>query len=146
MAGLALAAAVWFAAGRIPRSLLSDEVGAGGMPRGLAALLAAVSALILVRALLARTAAGDDDGTTASQHARAVGIVAIGFAAILVAPAAGYIATTFLLIIATAAYYGAKMELRLAAVALGGAVALWALFAKALNVSMPAGLWMRLLP
>ena len=140
-----LAALVWFGAGRIPRSLLSDEVGAGGFPRALAALLAVVAALVAVRAWRARRTGAPDDGVTPAQHARALGIVGIGFGAVLLGPVAGYIPTAFLLIAGTAAYYGARVNWRLAAVSLAGAAGLWLLFAKALNVSMPAGLWGRLL-
>lgn len=142
--GLALAALVWFAAGRIPRSLLSDEVGAAGFPRALAALLAVVSILVAIRGLRIRRDAGEEGGPPRTAHAKALGIVAIGFGAVLLGPIAGYVPTAFLLLAATAAYYGAAPRPRLAFVSVAGAVGLWLLFAKGLNVSMPAGLWARL--
>lgn len=140
-----LAALVWFEGGRIPRSLLSDEVGAGGFPRALAALLAGVSLLVALRGWRARGAGAVESDAAPTQHARALGIVAIGFGAVLLGPVAGYVPTAFLLLAATAAYYGARVDFRLAAVSIAGALGLWLLFAKGLNVSMPAGLWARLL-
>lgn len=141
-----LAAVVWFEAGRIPRSLLSDEVGAGGFPRALAALLAVVAALVALRGWRARRVDAVESGASPAEHARALGMVAIGFGAVLLGPVAGYVPTAFLLLAATAAYYGARLDRRLAAVSLAGAAGLWLLFAKGLNVAMPAGLWARFLP
>ena len=53
--GLAFAGAYWAAARGLPRSMLSDAVGADGVPRGLALLLALFSILIAMRALLRRS-------------------------------------------------------------------------------------------
>jgi len=143
--GWALAAALWIGAGRLPRSMLSDEFGADGVPRGLAILLAAVSTLIAVRAFIAARASKggpvpDDESLAA--HAKAFGIVALGFGYVLLAPFMGYPVTAALLIVATALYYGTRLDARLLAVAVAGALFLWWMFAKMLSVSMPAGsLW-----
>jgi putative tricarboxylic transport membrane protein len=144
--GWVLAAAMWVAASRLPRSMLSDEFGADGLPRILAAGLAAVATVIGARALrnhlrgVARDA--DDPALSFAQHARALGIVALGFGYVLLAPLAGYFATAFALLVATALYYGARWSLTLAAVSAAGALVLWGTFAKLLGVSMPAGAWL----
>ena len=152
--GAALAAAFWIGASRLPRSLLSDEFGADGLPRGLALLLAAVSLLIGVRALLqARKARGQAPAFEAAkagsdpmrEHAKALGVAALGFAYVLAAPWLGYAPAATLLIFATAWYYGAKPGAMLAGISVAGAIALWLLFAKLLGASMPTGVWPRLL-
>lgn len=151
--GAALAAAFWIGASRLPRSLLSDEFGADGLPRGLALLLAAVSLLIGVRAVLrARKARGQAPASEARtggepmrEHAKALGVAALGFAYVLAAPWLGYAPAATLLIFATAWYYGAKPGATLAGISVAGAIALWLVFAKLLGASMPPGVWSRLL-
>ena len=146
--GWALGAALWIGAGRLPRSMLSDEFGADGVPRGLAILMIAVSTLIAARAFWARRARAttpapdEDEHVPLATHARAFGIVAIGFAYVLLAPYLGYLPTAAILIVASALYYGTRCNLTLAIVAVAGAAALWWMFAGMLSVSMPAGtLW-----
>jgi hypothetical protein len=149
--GWLLAACAWVGASRLQRSMLSDEFGAEGLPKGLAILLAAVSTLIAVRALwqnrgrspiLAGTKSGSVPGF--ALHAKALGIVAIGFAYVLLAPWSGYLPAAALLIFATGVHYGARPSVTLALVSAGGATLLWLVFARMLSVSMPAGLWPRL--
>jgi hypothetical protein len=45
----------------------------------------------------------------------------------------------------TALYFGLRPDLRLVLVAALGAAVFWALFVKMLGVSMPAGIWLRLI-
>lgn len=149
--GWTIAGLVWAAAGGLPRSLLSDPFGAEGMPRGLALVLAIVSTLIGWRAVVAwrvRRAAEPEpvDWAAATRaHAKALGTAALGVGYVILLPWLGYVATATLLILAVALYYGARPTAALAAISLGGAAFLWALFAKALSVPMPAGFWPRLL-
>lgn len=145
--GAALALVFWIGAARLPRSLLSDEFGADGLPRGLAIVLAGVSALIALRALRARRApaASAQHAEPMASHAKAMGIAALGFAYVLAAPWLGYAPTAALLIFATAWYYGARPGATLAGISIAGAAALWLLFAKLLGSSMPAGVWAQLL-
>lgn len=145
--GLALASAYYAAADAIPKSLLADEVGADGVPKALALSLSLLSALLLLRAVRVRNAADDDETQQASalQHLRALGLVALGFAYIWATPHLGYLLGIALLISATALYYGSRPGLSLVLSASGGAVFLWAMFAKMLDVQMPAGIWAHLL-
>jgi hypothetical protein len=141
--GWALGIALWIGAARLPRSMLSDDFGADGVPRGLAILMVAVSTLIAVRALLARRLPREaEERVPLAVHARAFGIIGLGFAYVLLAPFLGYLPTAAILIVATAIYYGTRFNLTLAGVAVAGAAFLWLMFAKMLSVSMPAGsLW-----
>lgn len=147
--GWALAIATWIGASRLQRSLLSDEFGADGLPRGLAIGLALTATLIAARALWrhhrSRVTADDEGLGLAREHLRALGIVALGFGYILLAPFVGYVPAAILLIVATAWYYGARLTPTLAVVAIAGAIVLWWVFAKMLSVSMPVGFWGRLL-
>ena len=138
--GWAIAAAVWIGASRLQRSLLSDDFGADGMPRGLAIALAVVSTLIGVRALW-KPKPGTDPGTdepgSVLAHARALGVVALGFGYVLLAPWSGYLPAAFLLLAAATLYYGARPSVTLFAVSAAGAFTLWWVFAKLLRISMP---------
>ena len=130
--GLALAAACWIAASRLPRSFLSDEVGADGVPKALAALLAVFSLVVGIRALLR---AGEVHEK--KNHLRALGIAALGFLYIILAPYLGYVVSITLLAGAAALYYGAPRRPVVALFALGTAAVLWLAFGAMLGVPLP---------
>ena len=155
---LAVAAVYYWATLQIPSSSLSDEVGAHGMPTVLAAGLAVIAAIILVRGVLAswRTAtpveapvadagAADDDERYEAPLLRALGLILIGGLYITVAVVLGYIPALAVLILATALYEGLSFGWQPAAVAVGGAVAFWLLFVKLLGTEQPAGMVLGLL-
>jgi putative tricarboxylic transport membrane protein len=137
---LALAAGYATLAGRIPTSLLSDAVGAGGLPRLFALLLALLALLLAGRALLVR----EPGGLALRAHVRPFGIVALGAVYIALAPLLGYVFALALLIAAAIAHFGARAPVTIAANAVAGAVLLWLVFAKMLGIAMPAGAWARL--
>lgn len=141
--GWAIAAVVWVGASGLQRSLLSDEFGAEGMPKGLAIALALVSTLIAARALIRRPA--PVEAGRACEHLRPIGILAIGFGYVILAPWTGYVPAAFLLLAATTLYFGARPTPTLFAVSLAGSLFLWWMFAKMLAISMPSPAWMRLL-
>ena len=125
-AGLALAAAYWLAADALPRSALADAVGADGVPKLLAALLAGVSILI----------AFQKDGERQPGSLKALGVAALGFAYVSVLPFTGYLVGAALLAAASALYYGARGR-NVAVFAALSALGLWLVFAKALGVALP---------
>lgn len=125
-AGLALAAAYWLAADALPRSALADAVGADGVPKLLAALLAGVSILI----------AFQKDADHPPGSLKALGVAALGFAYVSVLPFTGYLAGAALLAAASALYYGARGR-NVAVFAVLSALGLWLVFAKALGVALP---------
>lgn len=130
--GLALAVAYWVAADALPTSFLSDEVGADGVPKALAALLAAFSLLIGVRALR-RPVEAPQPG----KHLRALGIAVSGFAYLAIVPFAGYLISIALLAAAAALQYGAPRRADVAVFALGTAALLWAVFRVLLGIGLP---------
>ena len=139
VAGLALAGAYYAAADAIPTSLLADGVGAGGIPKLLAAALALLSLVLGARSLLAGAVAVADPG--AGRHLRPLGVAALGFVYVAAAPYLGYPAALALLVAGATLYYGERLRPAVLVYAIGCAVLLWLVFAKLLGVAMPAGIW-----
>src|SRR5262245_25442527 len=102
---LALAGAYHLATRQIPRSSLSDEVGADGLPHLLTAALVVVAGAITIRGLLAArrpqpaAPARDSDAPQQAALPRALGFLAIGVGYMLVAPLVGYAAGIAVLIV-----------------------------------------------
>jgi hypothetical protein len=142
--GIALAGLYYVQADGLQKSLLSDAVGADGVPKALAVVLGAVSAFLIMRAVLLRAAEARHEPFDPLTHLRAFGVVGIAAAYAAAAPFLGYPLAIALLITFTAIYFGQQPEPRLAVVAAFGAAVLWALFVKMLGVPMPAGAWLRL--
>ena len=131
--GLALAAAYWAAAHALPSSMLSDAVGAGGVPKGVAVLLALLSLFIGARAFAQRS----DHTAVEKNHLRALGIAVLGFAYVALAPLIGFFACIALLTGAAALHYGAPRSARTLAFALGSAALLWLVFGRMLGIALP---------
>jgi hypothetical protein len=129
--GLALAGAYWAAADALPESLLADAVGADGVPKGLAVLLAVFSVLIGIKGFSKKDAPAKQD------HRRPLGVAALGFLYVAAASFIGYLVSIALLAGGAALYYGAARRLGVALFALGTAALLWALFAGLLGIPMP---------
>jgi cell division protein FtsW (lipid II flippase) len=127
--GLALAAAYGIAADALPVSLLADETGAGGVPKALALLLALLSLAI------AFSREGKSERT--QNHFKALGIAALGFAYVAIAPLAGYFISITLLAGGAALYYGARRPAGVALFALSSAAVLWAAFGALLGIPLP---------
>jgi hypothetical protein len=130
--GLTLAGAYWAAANALPTSFLSDAVGADGVPKGLALLLALFSLVIGARALV-RPAENLQD----KNHLRALGIAALGFAYVVMAAFIGYLISITLLAGAAALYYGAPRRLGVVLFAAGTAAVLWLVFGFTLGIGLP---------
>ena len=143
---LAVAAAYFWATLQIPDSSLSDEVGAQGLPRILAALLAGLALLIIVRGVVvARKAAvavgADEQAEAEAPLPRALGLLAIAAGYIVVAPLVGFGPALALLIAVVAIYEGMRFSWGLAVVAAAGALAFWLLFVRLLGVEQPASMF-----
>lgn len=129
----------------IADSTLSDEVGAGGLPRALAVVLAILGVILIARTMLvaraatpANAAASDDDEEQASLP-RGIGFLLIGVAYVFLLPFVGYIIATALMIAAVAVYEGAARTWVIPAAAIGGGLFYWAIFVKLLGVHQPMG-------
>lgn len=125
-AGLVLAAAYWLAADSLPRSALADEVGADGVPKLLAILLAALSLLI----------GFSSDSENPSASPKSLGVAGLGFLYAAIVSFTGYLVAAALLAAGAAFYYGARGR-NVLPFAIGTSLLLWTLFAKALGVALP---------
>ncbi|TCK23589.1 tripartite tricarboxylate transporter TctB family protein [Ancylobacter aquaticus] len=144
---VALAAAYYAASGSIAESTLSDEIGATGLPRLLAMLLALIGVALIARtafvALSARRARVPAEAPAEEEEGaplpRAIGLLLIGGAYVVLLPFIGYFLAVALLIAGVALYEGAARSWVVPAAALGGATLYWAIFVKLLGVHQPAG-------
>jgi len=148
---LAFAGLYWLAAGTIRRSSLEDSIGAAGLPNTLAALLAGLAILLIVRSLLlrprpVREPASEGPAEAPRAHLRAVGMLALGVAYLLIVPTLGYAVSVALLVGAVALYNHQRLSLRLALVAVFVAAGFYFLFVQLLNIPLPPGVWPDLIP
>lgn len=152
-ATLAIAAIYYLLAIRIPQSDIADVIGAQGLPKTYASLLAGLSIILILRALAARRRAAPPATPPATPKPglqpgvawRMFGMLMNGVIYILVVPWLGYILSIAALIAATVYYQGGELNRRAAAVAMGGALFLWLLFVRLLHIAHPAGIWPSLL-
>lgn len=154
--GILLSSAYVWQARAIEDSLLSDEVGAGGVPAAVGILMLVVSIALLLKTLLARSRGGRTSSRGASQedadassgdsphgqpHRMALGLLLILAAYVALLPWAGYIVSMGLLVAAVALFAGARMAPVLVVFAVSMGPVLWFLFEYLLQVRMPAGAW-----
>lgn len=143
---LVFAGIYYYLANDIHRSLLSDQVGADGLPKLYAIILGVLAVFLIVKSLAFRAVAAkaepEPETVTALGHLRAVGLLGLGVAYLLLISKLGYLLTIFLLLVAVTAYCGAKLNLRLLLINAAGSVVFWLVFAKMFSVSLPSGtLW-----
>ena len=142
--GLLIAVAYYAMASRIQVSMLADDVGPDGLPKAYAFILAGLSLLLMVRAGL-RPAFGGLARSEAQSDLfalrRAAGMLLIGVAYVALVPWLGYPLCIAAVIAAAAAYQGGVISPSFAAIAIGGAIALWLVFVVVLNIAQPAGVW-----
>ncbi len=131
-----LAAGYYVAADAIPTSLLSDGIGADGVPKLLALVLAALGGALALRAV---RAGGTARAVVLAAHVRPIGLAVLGMVYVALAPLLGYAVTLALLIAAALVYFGARAPVMIALNAVGGATLLWLTFAKLLGIAMPIG-------
>ena len=150
---LVIAGGYYLLATRIPQSDIADVIGAQGLPKTYAALLAGLSILLIARAAMARSRAAAPDAASATPKSRlerglawrVFGMLMNGVIYVVVAPWLGYVLSITALIAATVYYQGGGLSRRSVAVALGGALFFWLLFVRILHIAQPAGLWPSLL-
>jgi len=150
---LAIAGGYYLLALRIPQSDIADVIGAQGLPKTYAALLAGLSVLLIARSIRARAKPRAPNASSAAPKAhiergvawRVFGMLMNGVIYVLVAPWIGYILSITALIAATVYYQGGGLSRRSVTVALCGALFFWLLFVRTLHIAQPAGLWPSLL-
>ncbi|HEY3158192.1 MAG TPA: tripartite tricarboxylate transporter TctB family protein [Vicinamibacterales bacterium] len=152
---LAIAAGYYLLAIRIPQSDISDVIGAQGLPKTYAALLAMLSIILIARAALARRTAHAPEPPTISvepppsltapapRHVgwRTFGMLLNGVLYVALVTTLGYILSIAGLIASTIYFQGGELNRRSVAVAVGGALLLWLLFVRVLHIPHPPGIW-----
>lgn len=156
--GTALFAASLITAARsIEDSMLSDAVGAGGVPQGVGIAMAVAAVALFAKSFRGNKPAGagaeqadstqaknanHDAGPSPAVAVRTVGLVFILIGYALLLPVLGYAATVSLLVLASGRLAGAPLKLPLWLCAALSGPLLWAIFDRALQVRMPVGsLW-----
>jgi putative tricarboxylic transport membrane protein len=133
-----LALGYWLEADVIQDSLLSDAIGAGGVPKTLAVILGGAGLLLALRGVMARGRRATDEGAEPA-HGRALGLLGLLVGYALLVPLLGYPVTLGIFAVAVAAYAGARPGPAMLGFGLGVAVLFWVGFVKLLGVSFPVG-------
>ncbi len=147
---LAVAAGYYRLAMDIPRSQLSDVVGAATFPRLLAIALAILSAIlvltgVLKRAPVAPAKAAEQAAEDRRAFLRAGGTVLIGVGYLVVIRWLGYPLAVALLVAAMLRYNRESFSWKMAAVSVGAGLFFWFLFGYLFAIPVPMGLWRLLL-
>jgi len=142
--GAAVFAASLVAAARgIEDSLLSDAVGAGGVPQGVGVAMFVLAVVLFAKSFAGpaplRGAASEDAPVVPHAALRTAGLVVLLLAYGLLLPRLGYPLTISLLVGAAGWLAGARPGGPLVLCAAAAGPALWAMFDRALQVRMPVG-------
>ena len=133
------------AARGIEDSLLSDAVGAGGVPQAVGITMLVAALALFAKSFMGVAPANDEAGAPIAWREpllRTTGLVLILVGYGLLLPWWGYALTVSLLFLAVGALAGAALRWPLFACAAAAGPLLWAIFDRALQVRMPAGtLW-----
>lgn len=138
------------AADALPRSLISDRVGAAGFPKLLASSLIIFSVILIFQSIIRNAArparqAGKENGEKWRDFVKAAGMLGLGIAYLLIVTRVGYMLGIALLLGAALRYQKEPLSPKLVLTALVGGIFFWAFFVFALNTPMPAGPWAALL-
>jgi len=148
---VAVFAASYVAAARgIEDSLLSDAVGAGGVPQGVGIAMLVAAVALFIKTFMGRDAAAstaqaqaESTGEKADEETgglwRTAGLVLILIGYGLLLPRLGYPLTVSLLVLASGWLAGAAFKLPLWLCAALTGPLLWGLFDQLLQVRMPVG-------
>jgi putative tricarboxylic transport membrane protein len=144
---LAFSTIYWIGATNISISRLSGGAGANALPEGLALALAVMSIALIIRSVLrlfvarfrtsAQAAVGRENLRVPK---RALVLLLIGIAYVLVLATIGYLGSIVLLLATTAYVAGWRRWPSLIAFAVSGSLLLWLLFAVVLDVRVPSGI------
>jgi putative tricarboxylic transport membrane protein len=140
---LALSAGYYWLTRDIPSSSLSDEVGADGLPKVLALVLAIVATLLAGKGLVAArkpvtvSAVANEDEDEHAALPRALGFIVLGIGYMVVAPLVGFVIGIALLIVAVAIYEREPLTPKLLAVAAAGGLGYWLVFVRFLGTEQP---------
>jgi putative tricarboxylic transport membrane protein len=143
---LALGLGIWYRteAHKIENSLLSDAVGAGGVPGAVGGLVALVGVILIIKGLwgwMRTREALDEIKVDWTAHVLAACLVLLLFAYAYLLPLLGYVMAIVMLIGSAAYLGGARNYKTLLIFAVVSGPLLWLLFSQLLNVRLPMATW-----
>lgn len=143
---MALAVLYYKMADALPRSLLSDNVGAEGFPKLLAGSLFVLALVLLLMGLFKRHAANPIEEKEKRAHEKqaalkAAGMLILGILYLLFVSLIGYPLAVGFLIAAVLLYYKEALSLKVVITASIGGILFWVFFFFALEIPMPMGIW-----
>jgi putative tricarboxylic transport membrane protein len=153
LAALVLAAGYLLGAAQIPDSMLSDTVGAAGVPMALGWVLAGLGVIICLRSILTGASSAavvtsiDNDEAEEQRpaglrpHAMALGLLAILAVYVALLPYVGYIVATSLLVAVVSRFSGTPFGRNLVVIAGAAGLGLWLLFNVLLSIPLPVGIF-----
>lgn len=146
---IGLGAVYYHLAASLPRSLLSDRVGAAGFPRLLAAALIILSLLMIIQSVIRKKLSGvhtDDDkpGGRRFRFLKAAGMLLLGIVYLVIVSWTGYMIGIALLIFAALLYQRERLSRKMLITAVLSGIFFWAFFVFALKIPMPSGLWAKI--
>ncbi len=145
---IALGAIYFYMADNLPRSLLSDRVGAEGFPKLLAVTLMVFSAVLILQSIIRQKASPvrqEETGNERYRFLKAAGMLSIGIVYLVIVSFTGYMFSIALLLMAALRYQGEPFSRKVLLTAVLGGIFFWAFFVFALKTPMPAGIWSVLL-
>ena len=149
LAALFLSIGYLLTASQIPESLLSDSVGASGVPKMVGWMLGALGLVLCGRSLKfgahaeSKTEVAPETEEAAATgmrpHLLALGLLAILSVYVFVLPYLGYPLSISLLLAVVARYCGTPFNRNLILISIAGAATLWLMFHYLLGIPMPVG-------
>jgi hypothetical protein len=151
---LVLSGLYWMGSNMIAQSSMSGSVGADGLPKLLAIVLAVLSVVLIIQSILVRRLPavvpeephavpeeGEEPEFTRRGHFLAAGLLVITIIYSMLLPYAGYAVSIGFLLLAVALFYGRRPSLGLLAFVVIGAGSFHLIFVTLLAVRMPPGIW-----
>lgn len=144
---LSLSGAYYWVASNIPRSQLSDVVGAASYPKLLAMVLAVLSLLLIVSGIMAKPPKGDNrtekNREDTKEFLKAGGTILIGIGYLVIIKWTGYAIAVSLLMIAMLMYNHEKLSWKSAGTSIIGGIFFWFVFAFLFDIPVPEGVWLQ---
>lgn len=140
---MGLAGVYYVTADALPRSFLSDEIGADGYPKLLGITLFAFACVLLVQGIISRHIKTSASQKQKEKHAavKAAIMLLIGIGYLLAVPFLGYALAVGLLICVVAVFQGEPVSRKLVLTGVLSACCFWLFFVFVLDIPMPAGIW-----
>jgi putative tricarboxylic transport membrane protein len=140
-----------YVASGIQESMLSDTVGASGVPKALGWVMAGLGLLLCLRSLSfgttdakssAEPTSSETEETPAGMrpHLQALGLLGVLIGYILLAPYLGYVVSIGILVAAVARYGGAPFNRNMLLISAAAGIGFWLVFSQLLGISMPDSL------